>query len=139
MAGSIAGTCPARRCSSVRSYESPNQPLHLIGAALRRFGVQRLTSGPGRRTLPFRRRASVCVMVHAASDPKNTMRAPVVAAKGATVFRSSRPSKIGLAWGNYNTTCVDSTDQTIFWTYQEYATSDVPSRYTTCWAAFKLK
>jgi hypothetical protein len=33
----------------------PNQPLHLTGAALRRFGVQRLTSGPGRRTLPFRR------------------------------------------------------------------------------------
>src|SRR5262249_8626618 len=40
---------------------------------------------------------SVCVMVHAAGDPKNTMRAPVVAAKGTAVFRSSRPSKYGLA------------------------------------------
>ena len=78
-------------------------------------------------------------MVHGADDPRNTMRAPVVAAKGTTVFRSSRPSKYGLAWGNYNTTCLDPTDPTIFWTYQEYAISNVPSQYTTCWAAFKLK
>jgi hypothetical protein len=82
---------------------------------------------------------SVCVMVHGAGDPRNTMRAPVVAAKGTTVFRSKRPSKFGLAWGNYNTTCLDPTDPNIFWTYQEYATSNVPSQYTTCWAAFRLK
>ena len=82
---------------------------------------------------------SVCVMMHAAGDPKNTMRPPVLAAKGTTVFSSNRPSKYGLAWGNYNTTCVDPSDPTIFWTYQEYATSNVPSQYTTCWAAFKLK
>jgi hypothetical protein len=82
---------------------------------------------------------SVCVMVHAAGDPKSTMRAPVVAAKGTTVFRSNRTSKFGLAWGNYNTTCLDPSDPTVFWTYQEYATSNVPSQYTTRWAAFKLK
>ena len=82
---------------------------------------------------------SVCLMMHAAGDRKNTMREPVIAAKGTTVFRSSRPSKYGLAWGNYNTTCVDPSDQSVLWTYQEYATSDVPSQYTTCWAAFKLR
>jgi hypothetical protein len=80
---------------------------------------------------------SVYVMMHAASDPKNTMRTPVLAAKGTTVFSSSRPSNFGLAWGNYNTTCLDPVDPTIFWTYQEYATSHVPSQYTTCWAAFR--
>jgi hypothetical protein len=82
---------------------------------------------------------SVCVMMHGASDARNTMRPPVVAAKGTTIFTSSRPSKYGLAWGNYNSTCLDPTDAMVFWTYQEYATSDVPSRYTTCWAAFKLE
>jgi hypothetical protein len=82
---------------------------------------------------------SVYVMIHAANDPKNTMRPPVLAAKGTTVFSSDRPSKYGLAWGNYNTTCVDPNDPTLFWTYQEYATSHVPSQYTTCWAAFKLR
>ena len=59
--------------------------------------------------------------------------------KGTTVFKSNRTSKFGLAWGNYNTTCLDPADPTIFWTYQEYATSSVPSQYTTCWVAFKLK
>jgi hypothetical protein len=82
---------------------------------------------------------SVCVMMHAAGDPKNTMRPPVLAARGTTVFSSSRPSKYGLGWGNYNSTCVDPSDPKVLWTYQEYATSDVPSQYTTCWVAFKLK
>jgi hypothetical protein len=82
---------------------------------------------------------SVYVMVHAAGDPRNTMRPPVLAARGTTVFTSERPSPFGLAWGNYNTTCLDPTDPSVFWTYQEYATSNVPSQYTTCWAAFRLK
>jgi hypothetical protein len=82
---------------------------------------------------------SVCVMMHAAGDPKNTMRPPVIAAKGTTNFTSNRPTKVGLGWGNYNTTCLDPQDPTIFWTYQEYATSNEPSKYTTCWAAFRLK
>src|SRR5262249_25056611 len=57
---------------------------------------------------------------------------PVAAlAKGTTVFRSNRTSKFGLGWGSYNTTCLDPTDPNIFWTYQEYATSSVPSQYTT--------
>ncbi len=82
---------------------------------------------------------SVCVMMRAASDPKNTMRPPVLAAKGTTTFSSNRSSAYGLAWGNYNTTCLDPSDPTLFWTFQEYATSNVPSQYTTSWAAFKLK
>ena len=82
---------------------------------------------------------SLCVMMHAATDPRNTMRPPVLAEKGTTVFSSNRPSKYGLAWGNYNSTCVDPSDPTILWTYQEYATSDVPSQYTTRWVAFRLK
>ena len=82
---------------------------------------------------------SACVLMHAAGDPKNTMREPILAAAGTCVFSSSRPSKYGLAWGNYNSTCIDPSDPTTFWTYQEYATSRVPSQYTTCWVAFKLK
>lgn len=82
---------------------------------------------------------SVCVMMHAAGDSKNSMREPVIAAKGTTIFTSKRPSKYGLAWGNYNSTCVDPSDPTILWTYQEYAASNTPSQYTTGWAAFKLK
>lgn len=82
---------------------------------------------------------SACVLMRAAGDPRNTMREPVVAARGTTVFSSSLPSKYGLAWGNYNTTCIDPSDRTLFWTYQEYATSSVPSQYTTCWVAFRLR
>ena len=67
------------------------------------------------------------------------MRQPVLVAKGTTVFSSDRASKYGLAWGNYNSTCVDPSDPTILWTYQEYATSHVPSQYTTRWVAFRLK
>jgi hypothetical protein len=82
---------------------------------------------------------SVCVMVHAKDDPKNTMRPAVLAAKGTTNFTSSRPTKYGLGWGNYNSTCLDPSDPTVFWTYQEYATSSEPSQYTTCWVAFRLR
>ena len=78
-------------------------------------------------------------MMHAAGDPKNTMRPPMIAAKGTTAFTSNRPTKVGLGWGNYNTTCLDPQDPTMFWTYQEYATSGEPSKYSTCWAAFQLK
>lgn len=80
---------------------------------------------------------SVCVMMHAAGDPKNTMRPPLLAAKGTTVFSSNRLGRYGLPWGNYNSTCVDPSDPTILWTYQEYATSNVPSQYATCWVSFK--
>jgi hypothetical protein len=83
--------------------------------------------------------ASVYVMMHAANDPPNTMRPPVLAAKGTEVFSSDRESKYGLPWGNYNSTCVDPSDPTVVWTYQEYATSSSPGQWTTCWVAFKRK
>jgi hypothetical protein len=82
---------------------------------------------------------SVCVMVHAAGDPKNTMRPSVLAVKGTTVFSTKRPNKYGLGWGNYNTTCVDPSDPTVFGTYQEYAASNAPSQYTNAWASFKFE
>ena len=51
----------------------------------------------------------------------------------------SRAGPYGIQWGNYNATCLDPTDRTTIWTSQEYATSSVPDRFTTCWVAFKLK
>jgi hypothetical protein len=82
---------------------------------------------------------SVYVMMRDAKDTPNTMRPAVVGAKGTTVFSGSRESKYGLAWGNYNSTCVDPSDPTVLWTYQEYATSSTPGQWTTCWVAFKRK
>jgi hypothetical protein len=82
---------------------------------------------------------SAVVMMHAAVDPKNTMRAPVLAAKGTTVFTSSRKGPYGIGWGNYNATCLDPSDPTTIWTTQEYAASSVVDQWTTCWVAFKLK
>ena len=78
---------------------------------------------PGLHTHVGDRVPSVYVMVHAAGDARNTMRPPVLTAKGTAVFASNRPTRYGLAWGNYNSTCVDPSDPTILWTYQEYATS----------------
>jgi hypothetical protein len=82
---------------------------------------------------------SVYVMMHAATDLPNTMRRPVLAAHGTTIFSGSRAGKFGIAWGNYNSTCVDPSAPTVLWTYQQYAGSAVPGQYTTCWAAFQLK
>jgi hypothetical protein len=82
---------------------------------------------------------SAYVMMHAANDPPNTMRPAVLGARGTTVFSGSRQSKYGLAWGNYNSTCVDPSDPKVLWTSQEYATSSAPGQWTTCWVAFKRK
>ncbi|HLJ94625.1 MAG TPA: hypothetical protein VKU02_15675 [Gemmataceae bacterium] len=82
---------------------------------------------------------SAYVMMHDANDPPNTMRPAVLGAKGTTVYSGSHESKYGLAWGNYNSTCVDPSDSAVLWTSQEYATSSTPGRWTTCWVAFKRK
>lgn len=84
---------------------------------------------------------SVVVMMRAASDPKNTMRPAVLAAKGTAVYSSDKgsSSKFGIGWGNYNSTCLDPSDPTVIWTYQEYATSGVVNVFNTCWVAFKLR
>jgi hypothetical protein len=82
---------------------------------------------------------SAVVMMRAAGDPKNTMRPPVLAARGTTVFTSSRQGRYGIQWGNYNATCLDPSDPTRVWTYQEYANSAEVDRWTTCWVAFALR
>jgi hypothetical protein len=82
---------------------------------------------------------SVVVMMRAAGDPKNMMRPPVLAARGTAVFSSSREGRYGIQWGNYNATCVDPSDPTRIWTYQEYATNTEVDRWTTCWVAFSLR
>ena len=78
-------------------------------------------------------------MMRGAGDPKGTMRPPVLAARGTTVFASSREGPYGIQWGNYNATCVDPSDPTKLWTYQEYATGAEVDRWTTCWIAFALR
>jgi len=82
---------------------------------------------------------SVCVMIHAAGDPPNSMRPPVAAVKGTTVFTGKRASQHGAGWGSYSSTCLDPSDPTIFWTYQQYAASSTPGEYTTSWVAFRRK
>jgi hypothetical protein len=79
------------------------------------------------------------VMMRAEGDPKKTMRSPVLAAKGTSIVMSSRQGAFGIAWGNYNATCLDPSDPTTIWTTQEYSASGVVDRWTTCWVAFKLK
>jgi hypothetical protein len=82
---------------------------------------------------------SAVVMMRAAGDPRNTMRPPVLAARGTTVFASSRKGPYGIQWGNYNATCLDPSDPTRIWTCQEYAAGAEVDRWTTCWVAFALK
>ena len=82
---------------------------------------------------------SVVVMMRAAGDPKNTMRPPLLAAKGTTTYSSDIQTAYGAGWGNYNSTCIDPSDPTVIWTYQEYSTSGVINVWNTCWVAFKLK
>ncbi|HUV38784.1 MAG TPA: hypothetical protein VMY39_04180, partial [Planctomycetota bacterium] len=83
---------------------------------------------------------SAVVMMRAAGDPKNTMRPPVLAAKGTATYSSNLGNgKFGAGWGNYNSTCLDPSDPTVIWTTQEYATSGVINVWNTCWVAFKAK
>lgn len=80
---------------------------------------------------------SVCVMGRKASDPKGTMGEPVLGFKGTTVFAGLKPGAI--PWGNYNSTCIDPSDGTLIWSYQEYAGSSTPGQFSTCWVAFRIE
>ncbi len=82
---------------------------------------------------------SAVVLMRAASDPRETMRQPVLAVRGTTSFASSREGPYGIQWGNYNATCLDPSDPTRIWTYQEYAAGAEADRWTTCWIAFALR
>ena len=79
---------------------------------------------------------SVCVMMHSASDPAGTMRPPVVAVKGTTVFKYAGVAATNFS--NYSTTCIDPSAADLLWTYQGYANSAVDRQWCTAWAAFKL-
>ena len=79
---------------------------------------------------------SVYIMMHAATDPAGTMRAPVKAVPGTTYFRYSRYNPI--PWGNYSATCIDPSDPNRLWTYQEYANSTNDGEWSTAWASFQL-
>jgi hypothetical protein len=79
---------------------------------------------------------SVCVMMHPAADPANTMRAPVLAVKGTTSFRYSGVTATNFS--NYSSTCIDPSAPDLLWTYQGYSNSAVDKRWCTAWAAFKL-
>jgi hypothetical protein len=79
-------------------------------------------------------------MMRAARDPENTMRPPVLGAKGTAIYASDIGNKqFGCGWGNYNSTCLDPSSPSIIWTYQEYATSGVVNVWNTCWVAFQMK
>jgi len=79
---------------------------------------------------------SVYIMMHAATDPAGTMRAPVKAVPGTTYFRYARYNPI--PWGNYSATCIDPSDPNRLWTYQEYANSTNDGEWSTAWASFQL-
>jgi hypothetical protein len=79
---------------------------------------------------------SVCVMMHAATDPANTMRTPVVAVPGTTYYRYSGASAVNLS--HYSSTCIDPSNPDLLWTYQAYASSTVDKQWCTAWAAFSL-
>ena len=82
---------------------------------------------------------SIYVMMRAANDPPNTMRAPVLAVAGTTYYRAplSGGAK-AIPWGNYSSTCVDPSDPNLLWTCQEYAHSKVEREWCTAWTAFRF-
>jgi hypothetical protein len=79
---------------------------------------------------------SVYVMMHAATDPANTMRAPVLAVAGTTYYRYAGIAAINLS--HYSTTCIDPSNPELLWTYQAYGNSTVDKQWCTAWAAFRL-
>jgi hypothetical protein len=79
---------------------------------------------------------SVCVMMRSVDDPAGSMRPPVVAVRGTTVYKYLGASATNFS--NYSTTCIDPSDGELLWTYQGYAASTIDRQWCTAWAAFKL-
>ena len=79
---------------------------------------------------------SVYVMMHAATDPPNTMRAPILAVPGTTYYRYSDIPAINLS--HYSSTCIDPSNPDLLWTYQAYGNSNLDKQWCTAWAAFTL-
>ncbi len=81
---------------------------------------------------------SIYIMMHAPTDPPGTMRPPVLAMAGTTYYHLSNPSKYGVGWGAYSSTCLDPSNPQLLWTCQQYAHSAVDGRWYTAWVAFKF-
>jgi hypothetical protein len=79
---------------------------------------------------------SVYVMMHAATDPANTMRGPLLAMPGTTYYRYSGIAAINLS--HYSSTCIDPSNPDLLWTYQAYGNSTLDKQWCTAWAAFSL-
>ncbi len=79
---------------------------------------------------------SVYVMMHAATDPTSTMRAPTLAMPGTTYYRYSGLPAINLS--HYSTTCIDPSNPDLLWTYQAYGNSTRDQQWCTAWAAFSM-
>ncbi len=79
---------------------------------------------------------SVYVMMHAATDPPNTMRAPTLAMPGTAYYRYSGLPAINLS--HYSSTCIDPSNPDLLWTYQAYGNSTLDQQWCTAWAAFSL-
>jgi hypothetical protein len=77
---------------------------------------------------------SVYVMMHAATDPANTMRAPVLAMPGTTYYRYSDHAAVNLS--HYSSTCIDPSNPDRLWTYQAYGDSTVDKQWCTAWVSF---
>jgi len=81
---------------------------------------------------------SACVVAHSAGGARNSVGNPVISVKGTAVYALSTAPKFALPWGNYNSTCLDPSDPTVLWTYQEVAASTTPDQFCTCWTAFRV-
>lgn len=79
---------------------------------------------------------SVYVMMHGATDAANTMRAPVQAVPGTSVYRYDGMRAAN--WSHYSATCIDPARPDVLWTYQAYSNSTVDRQWCTAWAAFRL-
>lgn len=79
---------------------------------------------------------SVYVMMRAATDPPNTMRAPILAVRGTTYYKYADIQAINLS--HYSSTCIDPSNPDLIWTYQAYGNSTVDKQWCTAWAAFRL-
>lgn len=79
---------------------------------------------------------SVYVMMHAATDPANTMRRPVSAVPGTTSYRCGGGPAVNLS--HYSTTCIDPSNPGMLWTCQAYSDSHIERQWCTAWAAFQI-
>ena len=76
--------------------------------------------------------ASAYYTARAASDPPGTMQDVATLKAGLEYYSIGSPNR----WGDYSATCVDPTDNLIFWTLQEYA--DSGNGWATWWGSFPL-